>query len=214
MLTDDTRHTTTDDGQPLTTIAHHEHFVKFCFRSITRVCFGLMTKLGVMVAYIKRQLGIATQMSFIKVKVQTDGPTFVRRRHGETLHQHCVPPTVKYGGGGIMMWDAMSFNGTAFLTKVNGNLNGAGYINILENSAIPSAHLLGFGDNFWFQDDSAPSHRTQLVAEWKAENNLRCLCWPPQSPDLNPIENVWWDVKLGLKQLRPRNLQELEDNVC
>jgi len=35
-----------------------------------------------------------------------------------------------------------------------------------------------------------------------------------QSPDLNPIENVWQDVKLGLKQLRPRNLQELEDNVC
>ena len=74
---------------------------------------------------------------------QTDGPTFVRRRHGETLHQDCVAPTVKYGGGGIMMWDAMSYNGTAFLTKVNGNLNGAGYINILENSAIPSAHLLG-----------------------------------------------------------------------
>ena len=33
------------------------------------------------------------------------------------------------------------------------------------------------------------------------------------SPYLNPIENVWRDVKLGLKQLRPRNLQELEDNV-
>ena len=44
-----------------------------------------------------------------------------------------------------MMWGAMSYNGTAFLTKVNGNLKGAGYINVLENSAIPSAHLLGFG---------------------------------------------------------------------
>jgi len=59
----------------------------------------------------------------------------------------------------------MSHNGTAFLTKVNGNLNGVGYINVLENSAILSAHLLGFGDNFWFQDDSAPCHRSRLVAE-------------------------------------------------
>jgi len=113
-----------------------------------------------------------------------------------------------------MMWGAMLYHGAAFLTKVNGHLNGAGYINILENSAIPSAHLLGFGDNFWIQDDGAPCHRSRLVAEWKAENNLRCLSWPPRSPDLNPIENVWRDVKHGLKQLRPRNLQELEDNVC
>ena len=115
-----------------------------------------------------------------------------------------------------MMWGAMSYNGTAFLTKVNGNLKGAGYINVLENSANTSARLWGFGDNFWFRDDGAPCHRSRLVAEWKAENNLhvRCLSWPPQSPDLNPIENVWRDVKLGLKQLRPRNLQELEDNVC
>ena len=46
-------------------------------------------------------------------------------------------------------------------------------LTLLENSAISSAHLLGFGDKFWFQDDGAPSHR--LVADWKAENNLRCL---------------------------------------
>jgi len=113
--------------------------------------------------------------------------------------QDCVVPTVKYGGGVIMIWGEMSYNGTAFLTKVNRHLNEAGYINIVENGAIHSA-------NFWIQDDGAPCNRSRLVAEWKAENNLRCLSWPPQSPDLNPIENVWRDVKLGLKQLRPRNL--------
>jgi len=71
---------------------------------------------------------------------------------------------------------------------------------------------LSFGDNFCFQDNGAPCQRSRLVAERKAENNLSCLSWPPKSPDFNPIENV--GGKLGLKQLRPRNLQELEGNVC
>jgi len=70
------------------------------------------------------QHGHATQL------FQTDGPTF-GRRHGKTLHKDCVVPTVKYGGGVFMMWDAKSYNGTAFLTKVNGNLYGAGYSNVL-----------------------------------------------------------------------------------
>jgi len=70
-----------------------------------------------------------------------------------------------------MIWGKMACSGTAFLTEVNGHLNGAGYINVLENSAVHSAHFLGFGDNFGIQDDGAPCHRSRLVAEWKAENN-------------------------------------------
>ena len=81
-----------------------------------------------------------------------------------------------------MIWGKMACSGTAFLTEVNGHLNGAGYINVLENSAVHSAHLLGFGDNFGIQDDGAPCHRSRLVAEWKAKNNLRCLSWPPTKP--------------------------------
>ena len=56
----------------------------------------------------------------------------------------CVVQTVKFGGGGITMWGAMSFRGTGFLTRVVGNLNGAWYINILSDSAVPSAHYLSY----------------------------------------------------------------------
>ena len=68
-----------------------------------------------------------------------------------------------------MIWGAMSYNGTSFLTNVNGHLNGAGYTNVLENSAIPSAHLLGFGGTFWFQYDGllATDHNLLLNGKLK-----------------------------------------------
>lgn len=141
---------------------------------------------------------------------QTDGRTYVRRRVNEQLHYECVVPTVKFGGGGVTVWGAMSFRGTGYLTPLKGNLNGIKYIDILENSAIPSAHLLGYGNNFFFQDDGAPCHRARIVTEWKDENNMQSLEWPPQSPDLNPIENLWRDLGMEVRKHKCGNLGELE----
>ena len=94
---------------------------------------------------------------------QNDGRVFVRRRAHEAYRNNSVVPTVKFGGGGVTVWGAMLYRGTGFLTPLNGNLNKNGYLDILKNSAIPSAHLLGYGDNFIFQDDSAPCHRVNVV---------------------------------------------------
>ena len=144
---------------------------------------------------------------------QSDGRVFVRRRSGERLRSDCVASTVKFGGGGVMMWGAMSYRGPGLLYRIDGRLNALGYIDILGDYAVPSAHLLGYGDNFIYQDDGAPCHRAKIVNEWKEENNFQCLDWPPQSPDLNPIENLWRDIKVDLRNMRSHNLRELEANV-
>lgn len=43
-----------------------------------------------------------------------------------------------------------------------------------------------------------PKHRSQHCTAWQTENGVDVLDWPSQSPDANPIENVWTRVKLTL----------------
>ena len=86
-------------------------------------------------------------------------------KHTETMFS--VVPTVKYSGGGVTVRGAMSYRGTGFLTPLKGNLNMNGYLDIFKNSAIPSAHLLGYGDNFIF-------HATELTLS--SSGNLTKTC--------------------------------------
>ncbi|KAK3091106.1 hypothetical protein FSP39_017172 [Pinctada imbricata] len=79
------------------------------------------------------------------------------------MRNDCIIPTVKFGGGGVTVWGAMSYRGPGFLTPLQGNLKGIGYIDILKIFAVPSAHLLGYGDNFFLQDDGAPCRRARIV---------------------------------------------------
>ena len=58
-----------------------------------------------------------------------------------------------------------------------------------------------------------PLPLARIVHEWKVDNGIQSLLWPPQSPDLNPIENLWWDIMKALKTRRSANLNEFEINV-
>jgi len=94
---------------------------------------------------------------------QNDGRVFVRRRQHERFHQDCSAPTLKFGGGEMMMWVAMLYKGTGILKSVS-------------NIRCQRIHqnLLGYGDVFWYQDDGAPCHRAKRVNAWKEGNGFRC----------------------------------------
>lgn len=63
---------------------------------------------------------------------------YVRRLRSEKMLPQCVVPTVKHGGGSIMIWECFSGHGVGDLFQVEGILKKEGYKAILEEHAIPS----------------------------------------------------------------------------
>ena len=57
--------------------------------------------------------------------------------------------------------------------------------------------------------DNDPKHTTKVVPVWLKDNKGKELEWPSQSPDLNPIENVWAELKKRMRARRPTNLTQL-----
>ncbi|KAK6306447.1 hypothetical protein J4Q44_G00233720 [Coregonus suidteri] len=122
-------------------------------------------------------------------------------------------PTVKHGGGNIILWGCFSAKGTGRLHRIEGRMDGAMYREILANNLLPSVRALKMGRGWVFQHDNDPKHTARATKEWLRKKHLTVLEWPSQSPDLNPIENLWRELKVHIAQRQPRNLKDLE-KVC
>ena len=79
---------------------------------------------------------------------------YVKSSVGERYARQCCVPTVKHGGGSLMVWGCMSGLGVGQLYRCVGSINQDQYIGILQNAMLPSATaLFGQGMPFSFQQD-------------------------------------------------------------
>jgi len=143
----------------------------------------------------------------------SDGRQMVWRKPHEAFNKHCLNPTIKYGGGSVMVWGCMSSAGVGKLHFINGIMDRFMYRDILNANLYQSAAKLGIVDNFLFQQDNDPKHTSKLIHEYLTENGIQRLQTPPQSPDLNPIEHLWSEIKSRLKKFKNLNSNVLKMRI-
>ncbi len=110
----------------------------------------------------------------------------------------------------VMIWAAMSSAGVGPLCFLKSTVNAAIYQEILEHFMLPSVDKL-YGDaDFIFQKDLAPVHTAKGTKSWFKYHGVTVIDWPANSPDLNPIENIWAVVKRKMRDTRPNNADDLK----
>jgi len=103
------------------------------------------------------------------------------------------------------------------LVPIEHSLNATAYPSIVADHVHPFMTTVYLSSDVYFLLDNAPCHKAQIISDCFLEydNEFTLLKWPPQSPNLNPIENLWNVVEreIRIMDAQPTNLQQLHDAI-
>ena len=139
----------------------------------------------------------------------SDGRKQVYRRKGERYANNCIQERDRNRGGSIMVWGGISFTGRTELVLVNGNMNALYYRDV-----IVEQHIFPFiaaqRRRVILQQDNARPHIARIVRDRLQAKNIDLLQWSAVSPDFSPIEHVWDQLEIKIRQ-RPNQPQTLNE---
>lgn len=136
--------------------------------------------------------------------------TKVRRAKGDRYEPKYVLKKGKYAVGKLNFWGAISYYGPNVLVKYENTMKATDYRKLLVANLLPMLDEIG-ADRVWFQDDGATAHRANIINMFKENNKILQLPdWPPNSPDLSPIENLWAIWKERVNARNAKDIVQLE----
>lgn len=137
---------------------------------------------------------------------------YVRRPPLTEFKPQYTTKSVKHGGCSVMVWGCFSWYGIGPIFWIQDIMNADVYVDILDRIMLPFAEE-EMPLRWVFMQDNDPKHTSRKAKQWFDQNKVDVMTWPPQSPDLNPIEHLWIDVKKAVFKANPRNKQQLWETI-
>lgn len=147
---------------------------------------------------------IWTDESSYRLRISADGRVRVwRRPTDDKFSEEFVAPVCHKGGPTVMIWGAISWEHKSALHYFDSTVTGDSYLNeVLLPLGLPFARASVL--DFIWMDDNAPPHRARTVRDFMQAEGVHCMVWPPNSPDLNPIEKLWDMLRCAVTRRNPR----------
>ena len=110
----------------------------------------------------------------------------------------------------VSIWAGFSASGVTCIHVIKGNLTAEKLVEILDDEVPQYCQENNEGEMMNLLQDNSPIHTAKVVRDWLATNEVGQFDFPPYSPDLNPMENIWAWLKRELDHDLYENAQELE----
>ena len=111
-----------------------------------------------------------------------------------------------------MIWASISSKcpGLIYFLQKNKKIKSQEYINILKKKLQKSMNST---DTNILLHDKATVHTSKLTLNYLNRNNINIITLPRCSPDLNPIENIFADLKRKLSQENISTVKDFEKKI-
>ena len=113
----------------------------------------------------------------------------------------------------FLVWGGISRRGATSLLLFNGIMNSIWYQdNILTKAFMPFVNIV-FPQSHRLYQDNDPKHVSKSTQKFMKDNNINWWYSPAESPDINPIENLWHEMKVFCIKKRCKNKAQLESAI-